>query len=424
MTLEFIDYSKFTDIQYINRGQFGMVHKAKYKDKFYAIKIQSMESKRDETNPKFKGYETRIRMAELDHANIVRVMFSTRTNDIECIVLEYADFCLYDVLHKYKEMNYSPELGLLWILQIAKALDYLHTRPAPILHRDMKSPNLLLFGDGRTLKVTDFGHATDMHTVMTNCAGTMKWMAPEIIEGRSYTEACDVYSFSIITWEILSRKEPYSDGSFQNMFMPQFIMHVMQNNTRPEKIAGIPRVLDDIMMNCWQRDYKLRLTASCLVSMLEKLCHLCELVKPLQTKSGEYLRRTSIHKSLKHFIVEESSSFPPENNSFQREIVNGLEGLPNLLPFKPDKSSISTGIYIKHQGYITNYQNSNANLKRLMAEDVEVDKQLLQEEHKLIQIQGWKERHEELKKEILVAQTRRNELWYLLNGGNNQSSRY
>jgi len=73
-----------------------------------------------------------------------------------------------------------------WCLQCAKGVEYLHNmKPKPLIHRDLKSPNLLLVRNGIDLKICDFGTACDMQTVMTNNKGSAAWMAPEVFEGKS-----------------------------------------------------------------------------------------------------------------------------------------------------------------------------------------------------------------------------------------------
>lgn len=82
-------------------------------------------------------------------------------------------------------------------------------RPNPLIHRDLKPPNLLLINGGRKLKICDFGTVADKATMMTNNKGSAAWMAPEVFEGSTYTEKCDVYSWGIILWEVLSREQPF-----------------------------------------------------------------------------------------------------------------------------------------------------------------------------------------------------------------------
>lgn len=89
-------------------------------------------------------------------------------------------------------------------MDTARGMNYLHERGTPILHRDLKSLNLLL-DESRRVKLADFGWTKGLQNYMTGKIGTYQWMAPEVISSFQYTEKADVYSFGIILWEIASR---------------------------------------------------------------------------------------------------------------------------------------------------------------------------------------------------------------------------
>lgn len=91
------------------------------------------------------------------------------------------------VLHGAKpRYEYTAAHALSWALQTAEGVAFLHGMPIPILHRDLKPPNLLLFGGGTVLKICDFGTVCDYHTIMTNNKGSVLWMAPEVFTSMRY----------------------------------------------------------------------------------------------------------------------------------------------------------------------------------------------------------------------------------------------
>ena len=98
-------------------------------------------------------------------------------------------------------------------LDIAEALVYLHSLDPKVVHRDLKSRNVLL-NDKLRAKVTDFGISRfqSENMTMTPAVGTGRWIAPEVLRGASdYTEAVDMYSFGVILSELDSHQLPFSD---------------------------------------------------------------------------------------------------------------------------------------------------------------------------------------------------------------------
>lgn len=97
---------------------------------------------------------------------------------------------------------------------------------------------------GQTLKICDFGTACDLNTYMTNNKGSAAWMAPEVFEGSRYTEKCDVFSWGVILWEILSRKKPF-DEIGGSAYRIMWAVHVGQ---RPPLIENCPKPIEDLMI--------------------------------------------------------------------------------------------------------------------------------------------------------------------------------
>eukprot|EP00002_Diphylleia_rotans_P018020 TRINITY_DN3489_c0_g1_i14.p1 TRINITY_DN3489_c0_g1~~TRINITY_DN3489_c0_g1_i14.p1 ORF type:complete len:152 (-),score=30.13 TRINITY_DN3489_c0_g1_i14:111-566(-) len=94
---------------------------------------------------------------------------------------------------------------------IVNGMDYMHSRNPMFIHRDLKTRNILI---DKTFHpyLCDFGFARvkAQNQTMTKC-GTAAYQAPEILQGKRYTEKADVYSFGIVMWEVETRQTPY-DG--------------------------------------------------------------------------------------------------------------------------------------------------------------------------------------------------------------------
>lgn len=116
------------------------------------------------------------------------------------------------------------------VTDAAQGMNYLHSMEPPIIHRDLKSANLLC-DDHFTVKVTDFGLArfnpTRDATRRTFC-GTLPWVAPEVFGKGGYSLAADVYSYAVVVWEVLTRASPYSSLS-----APQIVQGVVESSLRP-----------------------------------------------------------------------------------------------------------------------------------------------------------------------------------------------
>lgn len=145
--------------------------------------------------------------------------------------------------------------------QTAGGLHYLSSRSPPVFHRDIKSDNVLL-DSHYNAKVADFGLATTMDTARSTSqtvagafVGSMAFSAPEYLCGeiKTYTLACDVYSFGIFLWELVTHSLPWV--GVPAMQLPAIVgMH----KRRPEIVEGVPAALAALIVSCWDHDPKAR----------------------------------------------------------------------------------------------------------------------------------------------------------------------
>uniref|UniRef100_A0A8K9ULE9 Mitogen-activated protein kinase kinase kinase 7 n=1 Tax=Oncorhynchus mykiss TaxID=8022 RepID=A0A8K9ULE9_ONCMY len=242
---EEIEYEDIEVEEVVGRGTFGVVFKAKWKGKDVAIKTIESESER-------KAFVVELRqLSRVNHPNIVK-LYGSCHNPV-CLVMEYAEGgSLYNVLHGAEPLpQYSASHAMSWCLQCAQGVSYLHgMKPKALIHRDLKPPNLLLVQGGTVLKICDFGTACDIQTHMTNNKGSAAWMAPEVFEGSNYSEKCDVFSWGIILWEVITRRKPF-DEIGGSAFC---IMWAVHRGTRPPLIKDLPEPIEGLMTHCWDKD--------------------------------------------------------------------------------------------------------------------------------------------------------------------------
>ncbi|CAI0466968.1 unnamed protein product [Linum tenue] len=112
----------------------------------------------------------------------------------------------------FSKQEYSEDV-ILSFRQEARGMNYLHHFNPPIVHRDLKSSNLLV-DKNWTVKVGDFGLSRLKHkTFLTTKSGkgTPQWMAPEVLRNEASDEKSDIYSFGVILWELATEKIPWDN---------------------------------------------------------------------------------------------------------------------------------------------------------------------------------------------------------------------
>ena len=145
-------------------------------------------------------------------------------------------------------------------------MNYLHCfLPRPIIHRDLKSLNILI-DDAFRAKIADFGWTRIKGDEMTDRIGTFQWMAPEVITGKIYSEKADVYSFGIILWEISAREPPY-----KNIMGTKVSVEVVKNDLRPKIPKKTPEAMARLMKKFWDRNPLKRPSFKEIIMELEKM---------------------------------------------------------------------------------------------------------------------------------------------------------
>ena len=179
-------------------------------------------------------------LTELDHPNSVRIVDIIEQDGSIFIVEDFVEG--KPLSDEVENGPANPELVVHWGMQLCDVLDYLHTRPTPIVYRDMKPANVQLQPDGKTITLLDFGIAKKykpQKTGDTKNIGTRGYAAPEQFDSNRQSDArTDVFSLGITLRSLLMGKTPYEaefydDIRKQNPAVTDGLVKVIAKATNP-----------------------------------------------------------------------------------------------------------------------------------------------------------------------------------------------
>lgn len=260
---------KFNPNRSLGKGSFGTVYKGRWASEHVAIK----EFK---TKEEIHSFEIEVeQLSRVSHSAIIELLGASRTPKRAYLVMEYSEIgSLNHLLYELKNQSYDLKHACCWATQAAKGVAYLHAMtPKPIVHRDLKPANLLLFEKGKKLKICDFGTACTVRSDMTNNTGSAPYMAPEVFSTSNYHESADVYSWSIVFWEILARQHPYPNAGNVHAILWQ----VNKYGKRPSVLESCPTRIWRLITRCWDGNPKNRPRMQSVADEMKQFIASCEL---------------------------------------------------------------------------------------------------------------------------------------------------
>ncbi|XP_061359501.1 probable serine/threonine-protein kinase SIS8 isoform X2 [Gastrolobium bilobum] len=250
----------------ITMGSYGEVYRGDWHGTEVAVKRFLDQDISGESLEEFKS-EVQI-MKRLRHPNVVLFMGAvTRPPNLSIVTEFLPRGSLYRLIHR-PNSQLDERRRLRMALDAARGMNYLHNCNPVIVHRDLKSPNLLV-DKNWVVKVCDFGLSRMKHSTFLSSrstAGTAEWMAPEVLRNELSDEKCDVYSYGVILWELSTLQQPW--GGMNPM---QVVGAVGFQHRRLDIPDDIDPAVADIIRQCWQTDPKLRPTFAEIMAALKPL---------------------------------------------------------------------------------------------------------------------------------------------------------
>ena len=236
---------RYEILEVIGTGGMAVVYKARCHrlNRLVAIKILKDEFSQDEEfRRRFHAEGEAVAM--LSHPNIVQVYDVSSTVDANFMVMELIEgISLKQYMEKKGVLNWKETLH--FAMQIAKGLEHAHGRG--IIHRDIKPHNVMVLKNG-SVKVMDFGIARVMsksNTLTKEALGSVHYISPEQAKGGHTDTRSDIYSLSVVMYEMMTGRPPY-DGESP---VAVAIQHINGGAVKPSVLnPNIPAALEQIIM--------------------------------------------------------------------------------------------------------------------------------------------------------------------------------
>lgn len=249
----------------LGKGAWGTVYRCRYEqlqywdgDKSYVAKLISPAGMKPDETAQLRNEI--VLWSTLEHPHCVRfrgVIFDMKRGGC-CLLCDYmSGGSLLDRQNAQRESNAPPprtEVLVAELLQIAGGALHLHEKG--IVHRDLKSDNVLIATDGR-LCLSDFGLARLVcpRGDMTAETGSYRWMAPEVTLHKQYGLPCDVYSFAMLCTEMVNRTVPFAGTE-----PVPAAGNAAKERWRPKLPEDAPAAIVALCRACWRQEPADRLT--------------------------------------------------------------------------------------------------------------------------------------------------------------------
>ncbi|KAH9945005.1 kinase-like protein [Epithele typhae] len=250
-----VDLFHFDLHRAVGKGAFGKVRVVEHKKskQLYALKYID-KAKCIKQKAVANIIQERRLLEEIDHPFVVNLRYAFQDDENCFFVL---DLMLGgDLRFHLERLRYIPEeVVRFWVAELSSALEYLHRKR--IIHRDLKPDNILLDAMGHA-HVTDFNVAIHYseRRMHTSVAGSMAYMAPEVIGRQGYTWCADWWSLGVVTWELLFHRRPFDGRTAEKMKQSILKDHVRLPSRASEKCS---KEGQQFVMGLLTRDSKQRL---------------------------------------------------------------------------------------------------------------------------------------------------------------------
>lgn len=294
---------RYEVLERLGRGGFGQVYKA-----FDTKMGRVVAIKRIDANPQsaFRALSEARAAAKLDHPNVVTVYELDKENDFYYLTMEFIDgVSLAEVLEIKPQLSLEETLDI--AIQIADALEAAHLKN--VIHRDIKPENIMITRNG-DVKVTDFGIAHLASSNLTkegDILGTFAYMSPEQARGNRIDERTDIFSLSVMIYQMLTGDVPFSSATPGGI-----VCKVLNIDPTPirEINPGVPGDLERLIFRSLEKDRENRISSTIdlrhgLEAFREAKIPARKVLRPLYEPTKSAVSRRESPESVRDFVASE-----------------------------------------------------------------------------------------------------------------------
>lgn len=292
--------NRYNILEHLGSGGMADVFEAKdlINSNIVAIKIMKDELKDDKQN--IASFKKEVSAsASMSHPNIMEIYNEGIHNGCPYIVIEYLkNQTLLDKIEYFTK--FTVREGSQIMLQLLEAIAYTHSHN--ILHRDIKPQNIFYMPNG-TIKLGDFGIAVNEKDAENtgNIQGSVYYLAPEVLLGKPFSVASDIYAAGVTFFHIITGKTPF-DGTTQEIANA----HIKNDFPKPSSFnSSVPKEIDEIILKATKKNPAARYQSA----------------KEFQTAISNYLNGVKEKKSIFSRLFKWQAKFYQQLVAFAESIL-------------------------------------------------------------------------------------------------------
>jgi len=373
---DWISYWQFTNIKYLAEGGFSKIYEAQnwlWDEKVVLKSLNNsqnitLEFLREIANAKLVRSLTTIPVYGISQnpktKNYVMVMKYVKDGNLRKYLQDNHGKLDY---HKRSELGFKNKFSRL--SDIVYGLSKIHEQN--LVHRDLHSGNILnekVNSDGEieiNSYITDLGlsYPANCQPKEGEIFGVFPYIAPEVLRGRPYTQASDIYSFGIVAYELFANSYPYPKMDGTNL-----ALKVCQGLRPNIDKVPLPQLLKDLIKKCWDVDPKKRPNAGELGKIFNDWC------SSSRTSSGVHFKKTPLYHQYQE--IKDKYNIFSQNTPYQIYPAATLTSKPintkkiNELSQKFEEFSLSVELNLDEiDDWLKEYEEKNeSNLEQLRNE--------------------------------------------------------